>query len=360
MAKIRTIKREVFDEKLLHRFVLETYYETYEGARAGSLLPAHMKKEKINFVVPERQSKGGTYRADFEIFFRAKAGCEAPSEGVLVEIKWRAQDFKAENQVGEIFKSGGFCASLTPNKPELTGLPGLPPEGNISHVSIDEGEFRRWLSENVTRLLRDHLAAKSEGVAGLTSPAYWLIFVRGTKGQKNFNDMRREYKRMFQHPFWAFENNRRVLRQQFLIKPGDKLLFVFGSVPGSGQSLPGDLALLKKRQLLAATWFEGTVVEPYFMVRSEDEEVGWFLEEDRMPKPLGARKYTHFLSFTLPPKFLGKRGIERVSTSLPSLGEYAVLFRDSELAGNGGPVQIREDQRDLLINRLKANVPERS
>ena len=83
----KTINRNPFNEKLIHRYYLESLY-FFENTIDKSLLIPKLENPRIKFnnlalVVPEDARKKG-YRPDFTLYFKNY------QKEVPVEVKWKS------------------------------------------------------------------------------------------------------------------------------------------------------------------------------------------------------------------------------------------------------------------------------
>ena len=89
----KTINRNAFNEKLIHRYYFETFY--LDRKKRKELVPDFLKKKvtKLNLIVPEDTIYYKNYRADFTLYFKDD------DKGYPVEIKWHSKKLNKKNQL---------------------------------------------------------------------------------------------------------------------------------------------------------------------------------------------------------------------------------------------------------------------
>lgn len=327
----KTINRNSFNEKLLHRYLLESYY-LKTPALVRLLLPDAYHARRLNLVVPEMDTGQG-YRMDLGLHFRMSDAAE--TQLVPVEVKWRASQATRANQLDYLRDMGGFVVSLS------QGLKELP--SGIPHISIDPLDFQRWLSTN-SRRLSDELLVDQGVVAPQRQD--WLLVLRGSAAV-NFKRMleRLDGGGVAPHtrPFWAFRNSARTMEQLLTVRPEDRLTVVWGTIPGS-QRLPND-ERTRARSMTVSGACQATIANPYFMVSDPDDLLGTFFESGH--PEIGDRRWPHFLDFEID---------ERLGASrLSPLGRFGEAFADSVNSGDGGLARISASMAGELVETLRWN-----
>ena len=68
---MKKINRNAFAEKMIHRYLLETYY--LDKKERKNLVPKRLqsKMSDLNLVVPEDSKSFDGYRADFSLYLKA-------------------------------------------------------------------------------------------------------------------------------------------------------------------------------------------------------------------------------------------------------------------------------------------------
>ena len=101
----KTINRNPFNEKLIHRYYLESLYFFDNTIDKSSLIPKlenpRIKFNNLALVVPEDARKIG-YRPDFTLYFKNY------QKEVPVEVKWKSSEFNKKNQIDYIKNNNGF------------------------------------------------------------------------------------------------------------------------------------------------------------------------------------------------------------------------------------------------------------
>tara|TARA_Y100001970_G_C14070674_1_gene769250 strand:- start:41 stop:1018 length:978 start_codon:yes stop_codon:yes gene_type:complete len=260
------INRRSFDEKLIHRFFLETIY--LDKIKGKKLLPSKFphKISDLKLVVPE--DKYNNYRADFSLYFKNEDKKRYP-----VEIKWKGSDLKRKNQIQELEKNDGFLVSF--DSPVL----------DIPFVKIDKKDFKEWLVKRVDVLFDETLSQK---VKEEKSNNKWIVTLRGAAWD-NFSKME-DFTSNMKKRFWAFVNTTFVMNHMLHFKRGDKILFLFIKTKhpeGSGMQPNSN----KDFELYRACF--GEITNPYYM--ELDGERSTFFEKDNYP--INKRKWPHFFDF---------------------------------------------------------------
>lgn len=268
---MKTINRNAFTEKLIHRYLFESYYFGSRSNR-NKLLPKKYHKHTINLVIPE-SNQGGKYRADFSIIFKGSP------KAIPVEVKWKLSSLKESHQTKVLREKGGFLVSFeSASTKKIFG---------VDYIQIDHDDYRRWVSENVSRLTRESLVYQAGIEAASSGNQFWLVYLRGS-AQDNFYRM---YEKHGKNAFWAFQQNREALKKIFELQRGDKILFILGSTPSGPQTLPRGRDIIVNLN----AWFEATITNPYYMELKGHK--GTFFEEGNMP--IQDRKWPHFIDFDI-------------------------------------------------------------
>ena len=102
---MKKINRNAFNEKLIHRYLSETYY--LDKKERINLVPKRLqsKMSGLNLVVPEDVKSFDDYRADFSLYFKGD------SNFYPVEVKWKSSDLKKSNQLQALANNNGFLVS---------------------------------------------------------------------------------------------------------------------------------------------------------------------------------------------------------------------------------------------------------
>lgn len=345
-AKTKFLNRAVFNEKLLHRYLLETYYYGDREVVAALLPRDDLRRKKIRMVIPEVHDKERPWRPDLRLHFQG----DTTWDGIPVEVKWTRKGLSKPNQVTELESQGGFVVTLSQDH---------SPIGRIPHVPINLSHFHRWFQESVSRLAKDLLADRLDDVSNFQfDRSHWLVVLRGASPREAFTKMRKlPPKSIHTRPFWAFKNEKGIVRELLRIRPGDRILFLFGTI-GTTTALRRDA---RAEPLSRATWFEGVVANPYFMVPGT-EDLGSFYEEGyevgkSTAQPIGLRTWTHYIDFVLDqPRYLGPKADSPPQSRLSRLGDFAAPVQKSVSLAGGGPVSMGVAEMDQLIDALRVGV----
>jgi hypothetical protein len=322
MVSRKKVNRNPFNEKLIHRYLLEVFYGIHGSDRAviNNLIPPLFRHSTINLVVPEPHLPKQGYRPDLTLFFRGHKG------GVPLEIKWSANRIP-EHQLHYLRKNKGILITLdTPDK-----------RYGVSCFQIDWRHFQDWFSRSSLRLLRDAFNPEKAQSVG------WIVVLRGIAAANNFKRMLAVKHR---DAFWAFKNNPKSIRSVLELSDGDQLLFLFVSSQGTGHgvSYEGNKLMpnAKNKEIVILDWYIGEINEPYYMdLRSS----GNFFESGK--PAISDRRWPHFVGFSIVSK-----NKSRTATKMRR-GELAEPFATS--ANHGGiPVRLNPVLWEELISRLKA------
>ena len=201
----KKINRNPFNEKLIHRFYLESLYFFASGSNRNKLIPKGLdpkvKASNLNLVVPEDSRPG--YRADFTLYFKNY------NKEVPVEVKWKASEFKKQNQIDYISAHNGFVVVLEKDV-----------DLDVPIVEINTAEFQEWMAKRIFTLSKDSLSSKDIITQNSNK---WVVALRGDISINSFTSMRSESNQ----PFWAFKNNKYVTSQIFNLQKNDEMIFLF-------------------------------------------------------------------------------------------------------------------------------------
>jgi hypothetical protein len=273
----KTINRNPFNEKLIHRYYLESLYFFENIIDKSSLIP-FFDNQKIKFnnlalVVPEDSRKTG-YRPDFTLYFKNY------SKEVPVEVKWKSSEFNKKNQINYIKNNGGFLVVLEKDS-----------NVDVPIVVINPIDFQEWMAKRIYTLTRDSLNSKNVGTPNKNN---WIVALRGPKPLVNF-------KRMMDatnQNFWAFKNSKYVTNQIFNLQKNDSMIFLFFKSPNTGMAMtPGQ----NNKIIEIFGWAEVTIIEPYYIcLKGEQAE---FFEKIRKTNnqiiSVADRKWVHFIDFKI-------------------------------------------------------------
>ena len=273
----KTINRNPFNEKLIHRYYLESLYFFENTLDKSSLIP-RFENQKIKFnnlalVVPEDARKTG-YRPDFTLYFKNY------QKEVPVEVKWKSSEFNKKNQIDYIKNNNGFLVVFENDL-----------DVGVPTVEINPKDFQEWMAKRIYTLTRDSLNSKN---IGDTNGSKWLVALRGPNPMINF-------KRMMDatnQNFWAFKNSKYVTNQIFNLQKNDNMIFLFFKSPKTAMSMTSGQEY-KKIEILG--WAEVTIIEPYYIcLEGEQAE---FFEKIRKSNnqiiSVADRKWVHFVDFRI-------------------------------------------------------------
>ena len=288
MAARKKVNRNPFNEKLIHRYLLEVFYGIHGSDRASinKLLPSRLHHSRINLVVPEEHLPKRGYRPDLTLFFQGQ------KQGVPVEIK-RVANKVPDNQLRYLASKKGILLSL--NSP-ISSYPG---------VCCSQIEWERlcdWFSRSSLRLLRDAFNPdKAKGGTG------WVVVLRGHSAKRNFERMLKASGR--RECFWAFKNNPTSIKSVLELSKGDQLLFLFASTKGAGQGekYEGNKMMLNagNMNIEILDWYIGEVKDPYYMVPSGPRST--FFEAGK--PPINDRRSVSLSSQKCVRRFLRSSGV---------------------------------------------------
>lgn len=269
----KSLNRNPFNEKLIHRFFLESLY-FYEGVKTKNLIPDNIhpeiKPSNLVLVVPEDARKDG-YRPDFTLFFKNY------DKEVPVEIKWKSSDFIKDNQTKFIKKNNGFLVVLKEDA-----------KIDVPTIVISHKDFQDWMARRIFTLSRDSLASKD---ILEQSSGKWIVALRGDSSLKNFKRM---MEATSQH-FWAFKNSKYVTKQIFNLQKNDEMLFLFFKSSEDAMGMTSDKP---NRKFEVLGWAEVSITEPYYICL-DGEQASFFEEIRKGDKVVSVadRKWVHFIDF---------------------------------------------------------------
>lgn len=325
MSKPRSklLNRNAFNEKLIHRYLLERYY--FDKAMRKRLLPNAHHGKQINLIVPEQHKRGSGYRADLTIYFK---DAEA---GVPVEVKWRANQLNDDwkHQLKYLLENNGFLVSFQ-NIPfgDYQGVP---------HIQIDPEDFKKWVSGRVNDLTRDSLAYQAKVIDSGSDTRHWVVYLRGTAVSDNFPRMLKNHE---SHPFWAFQNHPEALQNILQMQKGDLCTFIL-AVDKPANRIHSDEADAFK----VVAWYETQIKEPYYMALDGDKSI-FFESHDGEQVSINKRRWPHFVDFII------LKSAKPDKKDFGPRGEFAVALKWSDNKGAGTPAPLTPDQYERLIKKL--------
>jgi hypothetical protein len=278
----KQINRNPFNEKIIHRYVLELLYGITGAddlAARARLLHSSWPRTGINLVVPEASVESDEYRPDFHIYFKSD---DKPRP---IEIKWLSKDLK-DHQLKHIRDSGGVLIALD-RRDDLS-----PAESK----AIDAAHFEEWLARRARSLWRDSLAS----FIGVRGEARWVVVLHGAAAEGNFDRMKALARKGGEQAFWAFKNNAVAVKAQLGASAGDIVIFLFvttagvktasGTVEGNRLVVDGDnLGITINRAVLCE------IRTPHFM--AINGPISTFFEQGR--PSINNRKWPHFINFKI-------------------------------------------------------------
>lgn len=321
MAK--TLNRNAFNEKLIHRYLIERYYFV-DRATKNKLLPEEYHGKDLNLIVPEESNNSDDYRADLSLYFKHS------DKRVPVEVKWTARELTKANQIAHLRANGGFIVSFK-NEADQN-------HNGIPNIEIDYEDFKDWIASNISKLTRESITTQASGkVAGLNQ--YWLIFLRGESAEYNFQKMLVHAQKA---PFWAFRHDKTALKDILNIQKGDTCIFLFGKGIDQGQGYSGS----PDKELMVKGMYIATITNPYYMVL--DKVKGAFFEPE---KELNHRKWPHFINF----KHKESRFLKKY-ISFGKQGPLGSSLARSVNFGGGTPAQLTLDEFESLTDQLRSSL----
>jgi hypothetical protein len=319
---VKKINRNAFNEKLIHRYLFETYY--LDKKERINLVPKRLqsKMSGLNLVVPEDVKSFDDYRADFSLYFKGD------SNFYPVEVKWKSSDLKKSNQLQALANNNGFLVSF--DKPNID---------HIDHATINKDHFQNWLIKRVELLYEESLSDKVEIKQG---SGKWIVILRSKHALNNFSKMEGMMGKTSKR-FWAFKNSMFVMRNLLNVKKGDEMIFLFIKTthPEGSAMIP---ASNNNFELYKACFTK--ITEPYYMELEGKKST--FFEGNDIPA-ISERKWPHFFNFDIqeehnfePSVFVERRTMEK-----------DLKTRIANSANQGG---VLESLTDLQLQEIKAIV----
>jgi len=334
---MKGVNLNAFNEKLLHRYLLESLYGLVDDSTniKRKLLPKskHNMLKKINLIVPESNKAG--VRPDLELFFK-------DSTCLPVEVKWNTKKIyskNSENQLEYLQKNNGHLITLVNDADAPLG---------VTHSTIDFDHFIQWIAKRSVSLAKD-----TASEMGLTDGRqYWIATPKGSANSstiENYNAMCSEVNQKDSEiwgkktHFWAFKNHPINVKNHLKIRKGDRILFMMVNTLNLGLEKGHWLENEPNYPLNIFKWVDYEVKTSYFI--ELESELSIFFE-DGNPAP-GMRIYPHFIELQM----IAEGG----NFHLTKRGELSSQIRES--AGphrSGGPEPITEDQWSSMISILSA------
>jgi hypothetical protein len=271
MKDKKKINRNPFNEKLIHRYYFETLYLGDTNIKK-KLVPDDLKQKisKLNLIVPEDTLLYSGYRSDFTIYLKED------DVGIPVEIKWTSKEFNKINQINALKNKKGFLVSFDD-----------PINVSIPHVKIDLNDFKRWLIKRIDSLWDDSVSEKIKSKEGEKS---WIVILRGSGALDNFHKMIHYCKSNKLSNFWAFKNERYVIRNILDLSINDEMIFIFAKTRGN----EGSKMILNSNQPLEISEIYHTNIEvPYYINLKST-----FFEKSS-DLPINKRIWPHFFDFKI-------------------------------------------------------------
>ena len=319
---MKKINRNAFAEKMIHRYLLETYY--LDKKERKNLVPKRLqsKMSDLNLVVPEDSKSFDGYRADFSLYFKGD------KKFYPVEVKWKSSDLKKSNQLHALANHDGFLVSF--DKPIIDG---------IDYAVINKDHFQNWLIRRVELLFEESLSEKVEIKQG---SGKWIVILRSKHALNNFSKMEGMMGNTSKR-FWAFKNSLFVMKNLLNLKKGDEMIFLFIKTthPEGSAMIPSSN---NQFELYKACFSK--ITEPYYMELEGDKST--FFEGNDMPA-ISERKWPHFFNFDIyeehnfePSVFVKRSNMEK-----------DLKTRIANSANQGGVV---ESITDLQLQEIKSIV----
>lgn len=275
MSKRKTINRNAFNEKLIHRYFFERLYLNKEIRK--DLVPPFLKTKisKLNLVVPEDDTLYSEYRADFTLYFKND------KKSYPVEIKWKSSELNKKNQIDELIKHNGYLVSFDKSTSK-----------ELESIEIDPLDFQKWLTYRIDTLIEESLSTKVTSKFGSKT---WIVALRGDDARLNFNKMKSFSK--IKTKFWAFKNELTAMANILSLEKGDEMIFLF--IKTSGNERSGMIPDSNNDIDLNEAYFT-KIEDPYYMVI--DGPQSSIFERDQV-KPIQERTWPHFFDFTINESF---------------------------------------------------------
>lgn len=317
----KTLNRNPFNEKLIHRYYIESLY--FNAGMKKSLLPPRLQKLDVLLIVPEDSSQTNTsgYRPDFSIYFK---GIE---KAYPVEVKWTTKEFNKDHQVDFIEKNEGFLVALKNNS-----------DTTVDSIIIDVEDFQLWLAKNIYNLSFDSLSSKDVLDSSNQS---WLVCSRGTSIE-NFLRMMNSTKKSF----WAFQNKPKILERMFQLSKNDSMLFIFFKSPeDKGMSLMINPKKKNERDLIIKGWVKVTIKEPYYLCLEGEQSQFFEKLSNGDSTKISERKWVNFFDFRI------EESSFDIEYDTTSLGWDSALV-ESYNTGGGTLVPIDNSLSNKLFSEL--------
>ncbi|TMP72449.1 hypothetical protein [Pseudoalteromonas sp. S1608] len=300
----KSINRNAFNEKLIHRYYFEKIY--LDRVIRKDLVPEFLRKKVkyLNLVVPEDTLEMDGYRPDFSLFFKGD------DKSYPVEIKWKSSDLSKQNQIDALKKNNGFLVSF--DEPKDTSLP---------HVVINKYDFEKWLIMRIDTLWEEALSTKVTTKVGTKT---WVVALRGQSAKDNFDKMLANTSKS--NSFWAFKNDMSAMENILHLEQGDEMVFIFFKALGKNEGSKMKLNSTEKIEVHSA--YTTKIDDPYYMVLNSARSS--FFESGNIP--INKRVWPHFFDFTIDDTFKFPNKL------LLSRGEMSETLRNqiTESANHGG------------------------
>jgi hypothetical protein len=271
MSKRKTINRNAFNEKLIHRYFFERIYLNKEVRK--DLVPSLLKTKisNLHLVVPEDDTLYSKYRADFTLYFKND------KKSYPVEIKWKSSELNKQNQIDELIKHNGYLVSF--DKSTAKGL---------ESIEIEPSDFQQWMTYRIDTLIEESLSTKVISKFGSKS---WVVALRGDDAKLNFNKMKTFSKNKTK--FWAFKNDLTAMSNILSLEKGDEMIFLF--IKTSGREGSKMIGTSNNDMRLYEAYFT-RIEDPYYMVLNGPQST---IFERNQVKPIQERIWPHFFDFII-------------------------------------------------------------
>jgi len=312
---VKTINRKAFQERIIHRYLLEGFY--LRSPKVLSLLPHNLRKMQINAVIPE--SSEIRTRPDMKLYFKNR------SKPHSIEVKWSTDTNKNERQLKHLEKTNG----------SLFFLKGEPISNleNVNQQRLDSEDIQKWIRESSARLWLDTLSEYGEP----ESKKSWLLVMRGTYDY-HWNKMKKVSPG--KRSFWAFQNAKSTFDSIFKIGKGDNLYIMFALFGGTQQAVTKDIKKITYSKFHIEKFKIG---EPHYF--DESTKQGCIFEKSTNMS-IDKRKYVHFISFESSDK-----GQEKNLNKQQTRKELSTIWDKICWSANhvgGIPVELNTSQANLL------------
>lgn len=364
MVEGKKLNRKAFDERLIHRYLLETLYGV-SGTRRGEKICKEMFKGKfspsdVNIVMHEVSRPG--YRVDLEIYHN---GSNKP---VPLEIKWSDEKDKLkQNQLTYLDKNNGYMVSFIPKENLKLAVEERFPNSSYSNINYSElniEDFREWMRHRHQALIDDQL--RFVGASGVKRKN-WLISLRAKPGRnralQNMKNMLNETNK--QKRFWALKNNSVSIKNALSMHEGDRVIFLFYRLtpcnPSERYKISHPPPLETKINIHGYIIGKITTGHHFMINQQNPENKETFFEA--VGVNVGDRKWPHFFDFEIHeicPVFNGGKLLcdnhesfiwdvsRRQSERLLDINK---LMSDSEMSG-GTAIEMSEQQYEDLVTEI--------